>query len=121
MKYCFLEKTKKSILWGDLDSNEVYDDLKRLIESNEDRASVIELDFSGIKSVDSSFVNTVFVKLLQKRKSEKMVNFIFTNVEADSIAYYLNQSFSNNNFVAQLKNRDNQLFSIGIAEACFID
>jgi heat shock protein HspQ len=116
--YRIISRSKRGILWGDFDSDLILKDIKEHIEISESTEDEVELDFKGIKSVDYSFIDKVFIKLLEDRREKPFFHLVFTNIEYDSIIYYLNQSFSKNNFVAHVKIK-NKIRSIG-SEVCII-
>lgn len=116
--YSIFKKSKKSILWGSFDSEFVFNDLKKHIVSSKNVSNDIELDFKGIKSIDYSFINEVFVKLIQDLDNNDF-NFIFKNIENDAILYYLNQTFQKRNLIAHFKINETKV-SIG-NESCVFD
>jgi hypothetical protein len=118
-KYILKRKSTKRILWGDFDSDFFFNDIKDYIEKEKDPLSDIELDFEGIKSMDYSFINDVFIKLLEGFGKNNPTTFIFNNIENDAIIYYLNQSFIKNNFVASIKSK-NKIISIG-SDSCILE
>ncbi|KJF41832.1 STAS-like domain-containing protein [Draconibacterium sediminis] len=117
--YKIKQKFNKRILWGDVDSIDVYEDLINYIKEIDIENNDIELDFEGIQSIDYSFINNVIIRLLENFKTSYKMHLIFNNIENDAIAYYLNQSLTKNNLVAFIKEKD-KIKSIG-GQSCMME
>jgi hypothetical protein len=116
--YKIIEKTKRSVLWGDTDSSFFFEDIKASIEIESNESLCIELDLKGIKSIDHSFINEVFIKLINDNVAFNDTLLVFSNIENDAILYYLNQSFQRNNLFAHVKINHSDV-PIG-TESCFL-
>ena len=105
--YELSEKTKRKNLWGNYESNIIYGEIISLIEK-EDK---ITFDFKGIKTIDYSFIDEVFIKIIKSIQT-KDITLIFKNIENESVQYYLTKAFSSNNVKALIE-KNNETFSIG--------
>ena len=108
--YELSSETNRKNLWGNSESSIIYGKIKNLIEK-EDK---ITFDLKGIRTIDYSFIDDVFIKTVMSSRA-KEITIIFKNIENESIQYYLTKAFSSNN-VKVLIEKNNETFFIGKEE-----
>lgn len=92
----------KSILWGNIDGNKIFNTLENEIRNI--HTEIIEIDLNSIESFDQEFINTVFIKTLQIVESlggKKSV--IFTNIKNGEITYQISIALKRNNYFVLYK------------------
>ncbi|MCF8307421.1 MAG: hypothetical protein K9I68_00275 [Bacteroidales bacterium] len=109
-------KVDKKIFWGGLDSNNIINGLKELIDKieivNENKIN-IELDLEGVNSIDPSFIKNVFIDIKQNLSHKPDVNFIFKNIENEMILYNLDALFEYYHISATANNMYGEEITIG--------
>lgn len=99
-------KPNSGILWGGINSDFFYNDIKKCINDGhdgDDEILHITFNFINVHSLDISFINEVFIKLVNDYKETRKVTFIFGLIEHDAIHYYLNRSFTDNDLIEYIK------------------